>query len=156
MRRAGDAGTESSGIDFLPGVSDEVKKDQARQCLTAEHELLAYKARPLNGIWATAPYLHNGSVPSIYQLLSPQDERATTFYKGTLEYDPRHLGYRTEPFTNGFLFDTRISGNHNSGHEFRAGQRGNGVIGPLLQPEERWALLEYLKVLGGPLEQQLP
>lgn len=119
-------------------------------------EKVAYKARPLAGVWATAPFLHNGSVPSIYQLLSPQDERATTFYKGTLEYDPRHLGYRTEPFTNGFLFDTRISGNHNSGHEFRAGARGNGVIGRLLQSEERWALLEYLKVLGGPLEAQLP
>lgn len=119
-------------------------------------EKVAYKARPLAGVWATAPFLHNGSVPSIYQLLSPQDERATTFYKGTLEYDPRHLGYRTEPFTNGFLFDTRISGNRNSGHEFRAGARGNGVIGRLLQPEERWALLEYLKVLGGPLEAQLP
>jgi mono/diheme cytochrome c family protein len=119
-------------------------------------ELRAYKARPLAGVWATAPFLHNGSVPSIYQLLSPQDERATTFYKGTFEYDPRHLGYRTEAFTNGFKFDTRITGNHNSGHEFRAGKRGNGVIGRLLQPEERWALLEYLKVLGGPLEAQLP
>jgi hypothetical protein len=119
-------------------------------------ELRAYKARPLAGVWATAPFLHNGSVPSIYQLLSPQDERATTFYKGTFEYDPKHLGYRTEAFTNGFVFDTRITGNHNSGHEFRAGKRGEGVIGRLLQPEERWALLEYLKVLGGPLEGQLP
>ncbi|MDO8403554.1 MAG: di-heme-cytochrome C peroxidase [Pseudomonas sp.] len=119
-------------------------------------ELRAYKARPLAGVWATAPFLHNGSVPSIYQLLSPQDERATTFFKGTFEYDPRHLGYRTEAFTNGFKFDTRITGNHNSGHEFRAGKVGNGVIGRLLQPQERWALLEYLKVLGGPLEAQLP
>ncbi|TCV64354.1 di-heme-cytochrome C peroxidase [Pseudomonas fluorescens] len=118
-------------------------------------ELRAYKARPLAGVWATPPFLHNGSVPTIYQLLSPQAERASTFYKGTFEYDPRHLGYRTEAFTNGFLFDTRITGNHNSGHEFRAGERGNGVIGRLLQPQERWALLEYLKVLGGPLESQL-
>ncbi|QQX57268.1 di-heme-cytochrome C peroxidase [Pseudomonas chlororaphis] len=119
-------------------------------------ELRAYKARPLAGVWATPPFLHNGSVPSLYQLLSPQDERASTFYKGTFEYDPKHLGYRTEPFKNGFLFDTKISGNHNSGHEFRSGKRGDGVIGRLLQPEERWALLEYLKVLGGPLEAQLP
>lgn len=119
-------------------------------------EKVAYKARPLAGVWATAPFLHNGSVPTLYQLLSPQDERSTTFYKGTFEYDPRHLGYRTEAFTNGFLFDTRITGNHNSGHEFRAGKRGRGVIGRLLLPEERWALLEYLKVLGGPLEAQLP
>ncbi|UVJ42867.1 cytochrome c [Pseudomonas sp. LS1212] len=119
-------------------------------------ELRAYKARPLEGVWATPPFLHNGSVPSLYQLLSPQDERATTFYKGSFEYDPRHLGYRTEAFPGGFLFDTRITGNHNSGHEFRAGPRGNGVIGRLLQPEERWALLEYLKVLGSPREVQLP
>jgi mono/diheme cytochrome c family protein len=119
-------------------------------------ELRAYKARPLAGVWATPPFLHNGSVPSLYQLLSPQDERSTTFYKGTFEYDPKHLGYRTEAFINAFLFDTRITGNHNSGHEFRAGKLGNGVIGRLLQPQERWALLEYLKVLGGPLESQLP
>lgn len=119
-------------------------------------ELRAYKARPLAGVWATPPFLHNGSVPSIYQLLSPQDERATTFYRGTFEYDPRHLGYRDEAFTGAFLFDTRITGNHNSGHEFRTGARGNGVIGRLLQPGERWALLEYLKVLGGPLESQMP
>lgn len=119
-------------------------------------ELRAYKARPLAGVWATAPFLHNGSVPSLYQLLSPQDERASSFYKGTFEYDPKQLGYRTQAFSDGFLFDTRVTGNHNSGHEFRAGKRGNGVIGRLLQPEERWALLEYLKVLGGPLEAQLP
>ena len=122
----------------------------------AVQELRAYKARPLEGIWATAPFLHNGSVPTVYQLLSPQAERDQTFYRGSFEYDPRHLGYRTEAFDGGFVLDTRISGNHNSGHEFRAGPRGNGVIGRLLQPEERWALLEYLKVLGSPLEQQLP
>ncbi|MCH4873380.1 di-heme-cytochrome C peroxidase [Pseudomonas sp. TMW22091] len=122
----------------------------------AVQEVRGYKARPLEGIWATAPFLHNGSVPTLYQLLSPQSERDETFYRGSFEYDPRHLGYHTEAFDGGFVLDTRISGNHNSGHEFRAGPRGNGVIGRLLQPEERWALLEYLKVLGGPLEQQLP
>lgn len=119
-------------------------------------ELRAYKARPLAGVWATPPFLHNGSVPTIYQLLSPQDERATTFYRGTFDYDPQHLGYQTAAFPGGFLFDTRIAGNRNSGHEFRDGPQGNGVIGRLLQPSERWALLEYLKVLGGPLEKHLP
>jgi hypothetical protein len=142
-REAGITPTERPGMDGF-GMPIGVR------------ELRAYKARPLAGVWATAPFLHNGSVPSIYQLLSPQDERAPTFYKGTFEYDPLHLGYRTEAFTNGFLFDTRVTGNHNSGHEFRAGKLGNGVIGRMLQPQERWALLEYLKVLGGPLESQLP
>lgn len=118
-------------------------------------EKAVYRARPLEGIWATPPFLHNGSVPSLYQLLSPQDERATTFYKGSVEFDPQHVGYNTDKLAGGFLFDTRISGNHNSGHEFRAGPRGNGVIGDLLLPQERWALVEYLKVLGGPLESQL-
>lgn len=119
-------------------------------------ELRVYKARPLDGVWATPPFLHNGSVPTLYQLLSPQDERSTTFYKGTFNYDPRHLGFETGAFKNAFLFDTHITGNHNSGHEFRDGKRGEGVIGRGLLPQERWALLEYLKVLGGPLEQQLP
>ncbi|ELQ18447.1 hypothetical protein A986_05031 [Pseudomonas fluorescens BRIP34879] len=119
-------------------------------------ELRVYKARPLDGVWATPPFLHNGSVPTLYQLLSPQDERSTTFYKGTFNYDPRHLGFETGAFKNAFLFDTHITGNHNSGHEFRDGKHGEGVIGRGLLPQERWALLEYLKVLGGPLEQQLP
>ncbi|MBD1553902.1 di-heme-cytochrome C peroxidase [Pseudomonas typographi] len=119
-------------------------------------ELRAYKARPLAGVWATPPYLHNGSVPTLYQLLSPQTERDQTFYRGTFEFDPRHMGYRTDKFPGGFFYDTRLIGNHNSGHEFRDGPQGRGVIGPLLQPQQRWALLEYLKVLGGPLEKHLP
>ncbi len=119
-------------------------------------EKLAYKARPLAGVWATPPFLHNGSVPSVYQLLSPQDERQRTFYRGTFEYDPVNLGYRTERFDAAFLYDTAITGNHNSGHEFRDGPRGRGVIGRYLQPDERRALIEYLKVLGGPLEEKLP
>lgn len=119
-------------------------------------EVKAYKARPLDGVWATPPFLHNGSVPSVYLLLSPQDERPRTFYRGSLEYDPRNLGYRTERFDGAFLYDTAITGNHNSGHEFRDGPRGRGVIGRYLAPEERRALIEYLKVLGGPLEEKLP
>src|SRR5262249_19892544 len=53
----------------------------------------AYPARPLDGIWAEAPYLHNSSVPNLYQLLSPADKRDKTFYTGTTEYDPVHVGY---------------------------------------------------------------
>ena len=43
---------------------------------------LSYKVRPLNGIWATPPYLHNGSMPNLYALLSPLEERPTKFYSG--------------------------------------------------------------------------
>ncbi|MDH0151629.1 cytochrome c, partial [Stutzerimonas stutzeri] len=113
-------------------------------------ELRGYKARPLDGIWATPPFLHNGSVPTLFQLLSPVAERQKQFWVGSREYDPQHLGIRTERFDGGFLLNTAITGNSNRGHEFRAGCRGNGVIGRALAPHERWALVEYLKVLGDP------
>lgn len=119
-------------------------------------EKRGYKARPLDGIWATPPFLHNGSVPNLFQLLSPVSERQNQFWVGNFEFNPKHVGFNSEKFTGGFLFDTSITGNSNRGHEFRAGCRQDGVIGRALQPEERWALIEYLKVLGNPiLEQQL-
>ncbi len=59
---------------------------------------LQYKARPLNGIWATPPYLHNGSVPNLYALLSPVAERPKRFYLGNREYDPVNVGYSTRNF----------------------------------------------------------
>jgi hypothetical protein len=105
-----------------------------------------YKARPLNGIWATPPYLHNGSVPNLYALLSPVPERPKTFYLGNREYDPVNVGYRTEEFPSGFKLDTSIRGNSNFGHEYNNGS-GKGIIGPLLTPDERRALIEYLKTL---------
>ncbi|MDP3815144.1 di-heme-cytochrome C peroxidase [Pseudomonas sp.] len=119
-------------------------------------EKRGYKARPLDGIWATPPFLHNGSVPSLFQLLSPVSERQSQFWVGNFEFNPKHVGFNSEKFTGGFRFDTNVTGNSNRGHEFRAGCRQDGVIGRSLQPEERWALIEYLKVLGNPLlEQQL-
>ncbi len=117
-----------------------------------------YRPRPLEGVWATAPFLHNGSVPTLYQLLLPPDERDTVFYLGRKEYDPVHLGLVTQPFPGAFRYDTRITGNSNRGHAFDDGLCGNGVIG--LQREdrpgycrrftehERLALIEYLKVLS--------
>jgi hypothetical protein len=108
--------------------------------------LLAYKVRPLNGIWATPPYLHNGSVPNIYALLSPVSERPAKFYLGNREYDPVNVGYHTEKLDGGFEFDTSIRGNHNTGHEF-SDEKKEGVIGPKLTPEERRALVEYIKTL---------
>jgi hypothetical protein len=77
-----------------------------------------YRARPLNGVWATAPYLHNGSVPDMIELLKPAAERPTTFYVGNWEFDSERLGFEwSSPFPNQFLFDTRVTGNSNSGHE---------------------------------------
>lgn len=119
-------------------------------------EKRGYKARPLDGIWATPPFLHNGSVPNLFQLLSPVAERDSQFWVGSFEYDPQRAGFVTDRFAGGFLFDTRITGNGNRGHEFRDGCRSEGVIGRYLEPEERYALIEYLKVMGNPrLEGQL-
>jgi len=110
---------------------------------------LAYKVRPLNGVWATPPYLHNGSVPTVYDLLSPFEDRPKQFYLGNREYDPVKLGYKTDELTNGFLFDTTIRGNANTGHEFNDKPAGTkGKIGKrTLVPDERKAIIEYLKTL---------
>jgi hypothetical protein len=112
---------------------------------------LAYKVRPLNGIWATPPYLHNASVPTIDDLLGDPEKRPAKFYLGSREYDPVKLGYKTDPITNGFEFDTFIRGNSNRGHEFRKDYSKDkeikGVIGPALSADDRKALIEYLKTL---------
>jgi mono/diheme cytochrome c family protein len=112
---------------------------------------LAYRARPLGGLWATPPFLHNGSVPSLYQMLLPADRRDKTFYVGSREFDPKNVGYSTAKFDGGFEFrsdqpNDPHPGNSNAGHEFRA-TPGKGVIGPELSDEERWAIIEYLKTL---------
>jgi mono/diheme cytochrome c family protein len=132
---------------------------------------LQYKARPLNGIWSTAPFLHNGSVANLYELLLPADQRMSTFYVGSTEFDPEHVGFTTEPKPGHFRMNTSLPGNLNTGHEFRdltkqerasltqfqcdrirenKGWAVYGVVGPELKPEQRWALIEYLKSLGSP------
>jgi cytochrome c5 len=109
---------------------------------------LAYIARPHSGVWALAPYLHNGSIPNLYQLLSPREERQDVFYVGHSEFDPIHVGFVTQMKTDtDFKFDAKFPGNSNAGHEFRDGPRENGVIGPALSEAERWELIEYLKTI---------
>lgn len=113
----------------------------------AVRDLLVYKARPLNGVWALGTYLHNGSVPDLYALLSPPEERPAKFWVGSKQFDAARVGYEWRETEGAYLFDTAAPGNSNRGHEFRAGELGNGVIGPALAPAERWALIEYLKSL---------
>ncbi|MGZ4854764.1 MAG: c-type cytochrome [Candidatus Angelobacter sp.] len=92
-------------------------------------------------------YLHNGSVPNLFALLSSQSERLDRFWTGSKQFDPVKVGYDTTEFKGSYLFDTSGPGNSNKGHEFKDGPRGNGVIGPALSPEDRWAIIEYLKSL---------
>ncbi|WP_051669666.1 di-heme-cytochrome C peroxidase [Bryobacter aggregatus] len=107
---------------------------------------LIYKARPLNGIWACAPYLHNGSVPNLYSLLTGRQQRGKPeFWLGNKNYDPIKVGYETGEFPGGYKFEYTHPGNSNEGHWFEDGPRGNGVVGPNLPESDRWALIEYLK-----------
>jgi mono/diheme cytochrome c family protein len=100
-----------------------------------------YKARPLNGIWATGPFLHNGSVPTLSELLKPDTERVKQFYVGSWRLDPVNVGITFDaPQENGvdlFLFDTTLHGNSNAGHNFGTG----------LSDEEKKQIIEYIKTL---------
>lgn len=111
-----------------------------------ESILKTYRARPLNGIWATAPFLHNGSVPNLYQLLLPAKQRVKTFRVGSNEFDPVKVGFITD---QGFEFNTALQGNLNSGHSgpnFTQMMLENGSYRDFTD-EERMALVEYMKTL---------
>ena len=96
-----------------------------------------YLARPLTGVWATAPYLHSGSVPTLWHLLHPA-QRPAKFIVGNREYDPARLGYSTDG--SGWIFDTSQPGNSNIGH---AGDK----YGTNLNEDQKASLLEYLKTI---------
>jgi len=95
-------------------------------------------------VWATPPFLHNGSVPNLYEMLLPAAERTKKFCVGH-EFDPVKVGIDTTCGPGAFQVDTALLGNSNAGHSFQNGPRGGGVIGPLLTDEQRWDLVEYLK-----------
>jgi mono/diheme cytochrome c family protein len=111
----------------------------------------AYIAPPLTGIWATAPYLHNGSVPTLWHLMHP-DQRPARFYVGGHSLDLAHVGIAGDvdddgtmryprgyrPWSTPMLFDTSEPGRDNRGHE--------SMFAGLSEPDKR-ALLEYLKRL---------
>lgn len=139
-----------------------------RQCLEGfgmldlPQEIAGYKPRPLEGVWATPPFLHNGSVPNLYEMLLPPEERTVRFPVGQRDFDPVRVGYRLDvpEDIDGFRLDTREPGNRNTGHAFTATPEmlrlhdanpaahplPPGVIGPLLTDEERMAIVEYLKI----------
>jgi hypothetical protein len=122
-----------------PISEKERRKNECRSLPDGDQAKLIYKGRPLNGIWATAPYLHNGSVPTLYDLLLPPTDRPPKFNVGTREFDPERVGYLTDPRPdNPFVFDTALEGNSNAGHDY-----GNSI----LTPDDRKALVEYMKTL---------
>jgi hypothetical protein len=99
-----------------------------------------YANMPLDGLWARAPYLHNGSVPTLEDLLN--EKRPDHFFRGDDEYDPLKVGFRTDRDRTDdgrklFWFDVKVKGNGNGGHEYGTG----------LPEDEKKQLLEYLKTL---------
>ena len=126
---------ELSQLSFHPAQATGIRPAIVRQGAK-------YKGRPLNGIWATAPYLHNGSVPNLDALLQPAAKRPKSFNIGVRTFDPVRVGFLTD--VSGFpRFNvanpdgTPIPGNSNGGHEFGAN----------LSDVERGQLVEYLKTL---------
>ncbi len=108
-------------------------------------------SRPLNGIWATAPFLHNGSVPTLYDLLLPVDERPTQFTTGSFMFDPVKVGYETDVAGAPFVFDVNAPVVDGEGNVSPGVPNGNSNAGHLfgtdLTDEERWALVEYMKTI---------
>jgi hypothetical protein len=93
-----------------------------------------YWAATLNGVWARSPYLHNGSVRTMQELLTAPAQRAKNFRRGSQEFDPTQMGYTDAGV---YVFDTEGEGNSNSGHDY----------GTKLSADEKRALIEYLKTL---------
>lgn len=98
-----------------------------------------YANQPLDGIWARAPYLHNGSVPTLRDLLDPPEERPAIFYRGYDVFDPVKVGFVSDVAREGskryFRFDTSRRANDNGGH----------LWGTRLPAEEKDAIVEYMK-----------
>ncbi|MEK6749553.1 MAG: di-heme-cytochrome C peroxidase [Pseudomonadota bacterium] len=144
---------------FENSIPNTIKSGNYKPDTTAQpyNSLLAYKGRSLNGIWATAPYLHNGSVPTLYDLLLPkkrdkdlktEEYRPDSFVVGSRQFDPVKIGFRADGYS-GFTFNATRVGDLNGGHEYGAGRTPqlDGAQLPALTPDERWDLIEYLKTL---------
>lgn len=130
--------------------------DQAARAFAAQYATITgrpsaaspgYKGRPLNGIWATAPYLHNGSVPNLYEILLPEEQRSKTFVLGSRAFDPVRVGFTMDQPTTAdgyspFVLDTTQRGNWNTGHEYTT-----TATGVPFSDEQRWELVEYMKTL---------
>lgn len=131
--------------DPFPGLPAQYRQCVSRGWQGPGDAILGYKARPLTGIWATAPYLHNGSVPTLYDLLLPPEQRPRLFWLGTRQYDSARVGFQTaQSPENSFPFRTHdaqgrvIWGNFNGGHDY-----GNARF----SDQDRRDLVEYMKGL---------
>jgi hypothetical protein len=126
---------DSQGCPGDPGARDYPAR------FTHFRKTDGYASSPLDGIWLRAPYLHNGSVPTLRALLAPSAERPRVFWIGYDVYDYKDVGFITQgpaAEAEGWRYDTAVTANGNRGHEGR-------VYGTELSADEKDALIEYLK-----------
>jgi hypothetical protein len=132
----------TTGVYAHAESSQELKQAFVRPSSAADAKPFVYESRVLQGIWAAAPYLHNGSVPTLADLLKPAAQRPKAFKVGPA-FDPTTVGLATNQTAFNYTLtttgcDQRTSGNSNCGHEYGT---------TTLTPEQKRALLEYLKTL---------
>jgi hypothetical protein len=168
------AARELGTVTYLPGVSDSDKTNMAKKCLNTtlpdDENILQYKARSLNGIWATAPYFHNGSVPTLYDLLSTSDlklrstdklrsvngipeptasepRRPDVFNVGTRVFDKEKVGFVTSADAPGNTFEFRVKDKATSEPIPGNYNSGHDYGTSRLSEADRMSLVEYLKSL---------
>jgi mono/diheme cytochrome c family protein len=136
-------GTDRERMDtWIQAAADEANRRVKEMGITRPNmvKLEGYQSPPLDGLWMRAPYLHNGSVPTLRDLLKPAAQRPKVFYRGYDVYDPVNVGFVTSGFDTqrlGWKHDTSERGNGNQGHAY----------GTTLNANDKNALLEYLKTL---------
>ncbi len=132
--------TNAWTLEAANAANEKVAEMGVQRTPMSKPEQPGYIALQLDGVWLRGPYLHNGSVPNLRDLLEPAEKRASIFYRGYDVYDPENVGFVTQgpnAARFGWRFDTSVRGNGNKGHEY----------GTDLVPQEKEALLEYLKTL---------
>ena len=122
-------------------ANNKVKEFGIERKGLVEDELIGYNAVFLDGLWLRAPYLHNGSVPTLRDLLNPPAERPAVFWRGHDVYDPEKVGF----------FSDRGHGADEKGSEHDVTERSNGngghLFGTALPVSDKDVLVEYLKTL---------
>lgn len=139
-------------VNYYRLTNEKLPNDPPRIPNDPNHEIWkgytqGYMARPLNGVWASPPYLHNGSVRTLWDLLKKPEDREPSFWKGTRNYDPHDVGYKCEklysPLNNGKVIEAYKQDNSN-------GQNKGHNFGTEWEDEDKRAVIEYIKTLGEP------
>lgn len=147
-------GTDPNRFNGLPAKLGELYNESwfAKEKIegAATVETAGYQAPPLDGVWATAPYFHNGSVPTLYHVLNSKTRPnlfTRSYRTDEADYDKTKVGWKVEvlsavpkdlgAYQQRKVYDTTQPGRSNRGHTFADG----------LTDDQRWAIVEYLKTL---------